>query len=65
MGVNFLVRGIVKGLKVDANEARSLLHLYKDNHTNTENTKRLEAVIEPLKKTWLKNFQESLNKSFS
>lgn len=61
MGVNFLVRGIVKSLKVDASEARSLLHLYKDNHTNTENTKRLEVAIEPLKRTWLKNFQESLN----
>lgn len=61
MGVNFLIRGLVKDLKVDSHEARSLLHLYKDNHTNENTNQKLSQVIEPLKKTWLKNFQETLN----
>ncbi len=61
MGVNFLIRGLVKDLKVDSKEARSLLHLYKDDHATLNTNQKLSQVIEPLKKTWLKNFQETLN----
>lgn len=61
LGFNFLVRGLAKDLNISNDEARSLLHLYKDNHANNKTTQKLEDSISKLKKEWLQNFQTTLN----
>lgn len=61
MGVNFIIRGLAKGLNTNHDLARSMLHLHKDDHTDEATTQKLQTIIEPLKKTWLKTFQETLN----
>ena len=61
MGSNFMVRGLIKDLKIDNNEARSILSLYKDNHASDSANKQVGPTLENLKNEWLKSFQETLN----
>jgi cell division ATPase FtsA len=60
MGRNFMIRGMAEGLNCSLDEARSMISLYKDEHSHEETKKKIEPVIEKLKSEWLAKFQDSL-----
>ncbi len=59
-GVNFIIRGLAKGLSCTLDEAQSFLSLYKDGHAGADVITKIEPIINKLKDEWLKKFQESL-----
>lgn len=60
MGTNFMVRGIAEGMHTSLEEAKSILAIYKDGHAVGTLEQKLEPIINYLKESWLKKFQESL-----
>lgn len=59
-GLNFMTREIANTLKCSFEEARSLLSIYQSGHASAPMEKKLESLIEKLKREWLDGFQQSL-----
>ncbi|MFA5095123.1 MAG: cell division protein FtsA [Candidatus Paceibacterota bacterium] len=60
LGPNFIIRKVAKSLNCTLSEAKSFISLYKDEHAIMSVKKKLEPIMEKLKKEWLAGFQESL-----
>src|SRR3989338_390626 len=60
LGVNFILRRIASSLNATLSEAKSLFYLYKNGHAEEKTKRRLEGVINDLKKEWRTNFEQSL-----
>lgn len=60
LGRNFLTRGIASGLECSLGEASSYITLFKNEHAEETLNKKLEPIMDQLKKEWLEKFQESL-----
>ncbi len=60
-GCNFITRRIASSLHSSLNEAKSLVSLFRDGHTEESFMKKLNPVIDKLKMEWLLKFQESLS----
>ena len=61
MGRNFMVRGLAEDLGVELTEAETYLSLYKDDHLDTAQEKKIEPAVTKIKTEWLKNFQDFLS----
>jgi cell division ATPase FtsA len=61
MGRNFMVRGLAEELGVELTEAETYLSLYKDDHLDTAQEKKIEPAVTKIKTEWLKNFQDFLS----
>ncbi len=60
LGRNFIIRSVAGELQHSLDEAKTLVSLYKDEHTEDRLHLRLAKVIEKGRAEWLKKFQESL-----
>lgn len=60
LGGNFLIRGIASSLNCTLSEAKSLFSLFKDEHAEELMKKKLSLILNQLRVSWLKEFQESL-----
>ena len=60
VGRNFFTRGVASGLGCSLSEASSFISLFKDGHAETSVVEKMTTVMNQLKTTWLKDFQESL-----
>ena len=61
MGRNFMVRGLAEELGAELTEAETYLSLYKDDHLDTAQEKKIEPAVTKIKTEWLKNFQDFLS----
>jgi len=59
-GKNFIIRGVASELNCSLEEAKSLISLYKDGHTNPSIQNRLEGAINKLQSEWSKKFHKTL-----
>ncbi|MBP6060875.1 MAG: hypothetical protein KA515_02665 [Candidatus Pacebacteria bacterium] len=59
-GRNFLIRGIASALSCTQNEAESYASLINAEHAEIPTEKKLNDIVNTLRKEWLTKFQESL-----
>ena len=60
LGRNFMIRRVAESLNCTLDEAKSFISLYKDGHAAEPTEKKLEPILDKLKKEWLAGFQASL-----
>lgn len=60
LGRNFMIRKVADSLNCTLSEAKSFISLYKDGHAVESTLKKIEPIINKLKKDWLDGFQRSL-----